>query len=52
MLISISGIGCLIFARWLYLAEQTAESIAVDINDSIYNQIYSLMYVPDHINKS
>jgi len=51
LLISISSIGYLIFTRWSSSAEQTTENIAEDINDSIYNQINSFMYVPEHINE-
>lgn len=50
-LISTSGIGYLIFTSWLSSAEQMTESISRDINQSIYNQIHSFMYVPNHINE-
>lgn len=52
MLISTSGIGYLIFTRWLLSAEQITVSIAGDISNSIYNQIYSFMHVSDHINEA
>ncbi len=52
MLISISGIGYLIFTKWLSSAEQTTENISEDISDSIYNQISSFMHIPEHINEA
>ncbi len=51
MLISTSGIGYLVFSRWLSSAELTTESIAGNISDSICNQINSFMHVPEHINE-
>lgn len=51
MLISICSIGYLIFSNWFSSAKQTTESIAEDLNESIYNQIYSFMHVPEHINE-
>lgn len=46
MLVSIGSIGYLIFTNWFSSARQTTESIAEDLNESIYNQIYSFMHVP------
>lgn len=52
MLVSTTGMGFLIFARWLSSAEQITESISRDISESINNQIYSFMRVPDQINEA
>lgn len=51
LLISISSIGYLIFARWLSSAEHITENIAEEVNDGIYDHMNSFMYVPDHINE-
>lgn len=51
MLVSISSIGYLIFTNWFSSARQITESIAEDINESIYNQIYAFMHGPDQINE-
>ncbi|MDD4122645.1 MAG: diguanylate cyclase, partial [Eubacteriales bacterium] len=52
MLVSISSIGYLVFKNWFSSAEQTSGSIAEDLNEIIYNQIYSLMRVPSQINEA
>lgn len=52
MLISISSIGYLIFTKWFSSAKMTTESIAEDINTSIYNQIYSFLQLPKQINET
>ena len=51
LLISISGIGYLVFASWFSSARQTTESIAGEINERIYEQINSFMHVPEHMNE-
>lgn len=51
MLISICGIGYLIFTSWYSSAEQTIESIAERMNENIYDQIQAFMQVPSHINE-
>ncbi|WHH61347.1 diguanylate cyclase [Petroclostridium sp. X23] len=52
MLVSIGSIGYLIFTNWFSSARQTSESIAEDLNESIYNNIYSFMHVPIQINEA
>lgn len=51
MVVSISSIGYLMFTNWLSSARKTTESIAVHINEDIYNQVNSFMCVPEHINE-
>ena len=51
MLISIFGIGFLVFSRWLHSAEQSAKSISADISGHIYQQIDSFIKVPNHVNE-
>ncbi len=50
MLLSIGGIGYLIFSGWLSSAEKTAGSIVETIGEGIYNRVVSFMREPDHIN--
>ncbi len=52
MLVSIGGIGYIIYTNWYSSATQTSESIAEDLNESIYNQIYSFIHVPSQINEA
>ncbi len=52
LLISISSIGYLIFTMWLSSAEQITESMSKDISDSIYNQVFSYIEKPYHINET
>ncbi len=52
MLLSLTGIGSMIFLRWLSSAEQITESISDDLSDSIYSQISAFIHVPAHINES
>ena len=49
---SIGSIGYLVFSGWLSSAKQTTESIAGEINEHIYNQIYSFLHIPEQINES
>jgi len=51
MLVSIGSIGYLIFSSWFSSSKNTTENIARDINENIYNQICSFLYVPWHINE-
>lgn len=51
MLTMILGIGALVFGRWLTTAEETTGQIATTISDSIYDQVSSLIHVPEHINE-
>lgn len=51
MLVTISGIGILVFSNWFSSTKGTTESIAEDINNSIHNQISSFIDVPNHINE-
>lgn len=52
MVISIGSIGYLVFTSWFSSAKQTTESIAAEMNEHIYNQIYSYLHVPEQINES
>jgi len=52
MLVSIGSIGYLIFTNWFSSAKKTTKSIAEELNESIYNQIYSFMHVPSQINEA
>jgi len=52
MLISIFGIGFLVFYNWRSSALATTELIAEDLNDRIYKQIEFVISVPEHINSS
>ena len=51
MLIMTLGIGLLVFNNWRTSAKETTKQIAATISDSIYDQVASLFYVPEHINK-
>ena len=51
MLVFVGSIGYLIFTNWFSSARQTTESIARDLNESIYHQIHSFMQVPRHIHE-
>ncbi|HHU16939.1 MAG TPA: diguanylate cyclase [Clostridiales bacterium] len=51
MLITACGIGTLIFTNWFSSANQITQGIADDVNERIYNQIYSFIQVPEQINK-
>ncbi|HHT88428.1 MAG TPA: sensor domain-containing diguanylate cyclase, partial [Clostridiales bacterium] len=51
MLLSIGSIGYMVFTNWYSSASRTTESIAEDLNERIYNQLYSFMHVPEHINE-
>jgi diguanylate cyclase (GGDEF)-like protein/PAS domain S-box-containing protein/putative nucleotidyltransferase with HDIG domain len=50
MLLSIGGIGYLIFNGWLSSAEKTTGSIVETIGEGIYNRVVSFMREPTHIN--
>ena len=52
MLVSIGAIGYLIFTNWLFSAMSTTENIAEDLNENIYNQIYSFIDIPNQINET
>jgi len=52
MLISIGSVGYLVFANWFSSANQTTEGIAEEMNQSIYNQIYSYLHIPAQINET
>lgn len=52
MLVSIGSIGYLIFTNWFSSAKKTTESMAEELNESIYNQIYSFMHVPSQIHEA
>lgn len=51
MLISIAGIGYIVFGNWFSSAELTTENIVSSLNENINEQISSLMYMPQHINE-
>ena len=51
MLLSIFGIGYLVFDRWLSSAEAKVELIVETIGESIFNQVVSFMHEPTHINE-
>lgn len=44
--------GTLIFQNWIASSRRTAENIATDINDHIYEQINFYMYMPYYINET
>ena len=52
MVISIGSIGYIVFSSWFSSAKQTTESVAEEMNEYIYNQIYSYLHVPQQINES
>ena len=52
MLMTVGGIGYLVFSGWYSSAKNTTESMASEMNVHIYNQIYSLLHVPEQINES
>jgi len=52
IVISISSIGYMIYTNWYSSARQTTESIAAEMNENIYNQIYSYLHVPEQIVES
>lgn len=52
MLVTVGGIGYLVFSGWFSSAKNTTESIASEMNEHIYNQVYSLLHVPEQINES
>jgi len=51
VLISVAGIGCMVFSNWASSAKQTTERLAEDMNQEISNQINSFIHVPEHINE-
>lgn len=51
MFIFISSIGYLVFSSWLSSAKQTIERIAGEMNENIYDQMYSYLRVPEQINE-
>ena len=51
LLISVACYGALIFTNWVSSAEKTTAHMAADINEEIYNQVYSLMQAPYHMNE-
>lgn len=51
LFLSISIYGALVFTNWISSTRKTTESIAKDINDDLFNKIYSFMYEPYHINE-
>lgn len=51
MVISICSIGYFVFTNWLSSAMHTTESIAMEMNEHIYNQIHSYLHVPEQINE-
>jgi hypothetical protein len=52
MMITLCGIGYLVFMNWFSSARQTTENIAGKMSESIYGQIISFMYVPNQINET
>lgn len=52
MIVTIGGIGILVFKNWYSSTERSTERIAGDINKNIYNQIYSFMLIPYNINEA
>ena len=52
MVISIFGIGYMVFANWFSSAKQASKSTAAEMNERINNQIYSFLSVPEQINES
>lgn len=51
MAVSICSIGYLVFASWFSAAMQTTKIIAAEMNEHIYNRIYSYLHVPEQINE-
>jgi len=50
MLVSVSTIGFLIFRNWISSAKQTIETLAEELNESTYTQIYNFLKVPNQMN--
>ncbi|HNS66826.1 MAG TPA: diguanylate cyclase [Mesotoga infera] len=50
LVLSIGGIGYLIFNRWLSSAEKMAENIVETVGEGIYSRVVSFMQEPVHIN--
>lgn len=51
LFISVTSYGIVIFANWMSSARKTAELIAADVNESIYNQVYLFMQAPNKVNE-
>ncbi len=51
LILSVTICGFLVFSNWIASANKTAESIATDINKGIYDNVYSFMQGPYHINE-
>jgi hypothetical protein len=52
LLVSVSSIVYLVFTNWLSSAKQTTETLAGEMNESIYNQISSFLDIPALINET
>lgn len=52
MIITISGIGYLVFSNWISSAKLIMKNIADDMNQEIYHQIDMFMSVPEYINET
>lgn len=50
LVISVICCGALILINWTASANKTTERIASNINEDIYNQVYTFMHEPYHIN--
>ena len=51
MLVSIFGIGHMVFSSWFVAAGNTTERIAATLNERIHDEIYSFLHEPEHINE-
>ena len=51
ILLSFACIGSIVFTGWFTSANRTIKSIAEDLNERIYDELYSKIFVPEHINE-
>ena len=51
ILLSFVCIGSIVFTGWFTSANRTIKSIAEDLNERIYDELYSKILVPEHINE-
>lgn len=52
MLLTISGIGFMVFKSWLSSAKSSTETIADDINARLFNRIYDFLHIPEQLSKT
>jgi diguanylate cyclase (GGDEF)-like protein/PAS domain S-box-containing protein/putative nucleotidyltransferase with HDIG domain len=51
LFLSISFYGFVVFSNWAASTKNMAEHIATDINEEIYNRVYTFMQAPYHLNE-